>query len=126
MLIAAMIPNVSNQTISNDVLRNTYAMLTCPIPLPTLRSLYTIIWEQIEVLGPIRIIENSESRRYMLSLNNKTLSVLISNITDQWLFRCTLKFRRCSYLLRCKFINITGPLMRINMLGKFMHVIIWS
>ena len=39
----AAIPTVSNQTTMTGAFRDdTYAMLMCPIPLPTVRSSYTI------------------------------------------------------------------------------------
>ena len=90
----------------------------CPIPLPTVQSAYTIIWEQIEDSTPI-IITN-DSNRFMLSLDNQTLSIQISNSTDQMVFQCKLKLRQCSPLdpRRCQVVDVEGPFMEINVLGE--------
>ena len=115
-IINAAIPTVSNQTVSTDVFCNTSAMLMCPIPLPTVRSLYTIIWEQLVNSIPIRLMNDSD-REYILSQDSRTLFVLISSPTDQRAFRCKVKFRQCSDSQRCQILDITGPLMEIKVLG---------
>ena len=118
--IAAAIPTVSNQTLSTDVFCNTSAMLMCPIPLPTVRSSYTLMWEQLLGSTPIPLMNDSESGRYILSQNNRTLSILVLNSTDQMVFRCKLNLRQCSPSRpdRCLLFNVEGPFMEINALSK--------
>ena len=113
IIINAAIPTVSNQTVSTDVFCNASAMLMCPIPLPTVRSLYTIIWEQLVNSIPIRLMNDSE-KEYILSQDSRILFVLISSPT---VFRCKVKFRQCSDSQRCQILDITGPLMEIKVLG---------
>ena len=116
----AAIPTVSNQTITTDVFRDTYAMLTCPIPLPTVRIAYTIIWEQLVDSSPIPLMNGSESSGYILSQDNRTLSILIPNSTDNRIFQCMVNLQRC---LTCRCLvpfNIIGPFMETNVLGKSM------
>ena len=106
---------MSNETILTDVFLDTYAMLTCPIPLPT--TLYTIKWEQVTVDSHlIQLMNDTESREYVLSQDNRTLSVLISDSIDQRTFRCKLRMQRCS-LRRCQW-ELTGSLMKVRVLGK--------
>ena len=45
---------------------------------------------------PIPLMNDLESGRYILSQDNKTLSVLISNSTDRMVFRCKVIMQRCS------------------------------
>ena len=114
----AALPTVSNQTISTDVFRNTSAMLTCPIPLPTVRSLYTnIVWEEFVNSTPIRLTNDSESREHIFSQDSRTLFLQISSPTDKRIFQCKVKFRQCSDPQRCNILDITGPLMEIKVLG---------
>ena len=110
---------MSNQTTTTGVFHgDSHAMLMCPIPLPTVRSSYTIIWEQLVDSTPILIMNDSESRGYILSQDNRTLSVLISNSTDQMVFRCKLILKRCSDPQRCPLDTILGSLMEFLILGK--------
>ena len=67
---------------------------------------------------PMQIMNDSESRRYILSQDNRTLSVLISNCTDQMVFRCKVIMQRCSDPQRCQLDTIiVGPLMEFLILG---------
>ena len=111
---------MSNETILTDVFLDTYAMLTCPIPLPTL---YTIRWEQIVDLIRIELMNDTESREYVLSQDNRTLSVLISDSIDQRAFQCKLRMQRCSLSKNCQW-EVTGPLMKVHVLGKLISVIV--
>ena len=105
-----------------DVFRNdSKAMLTCPIPLPTVRNSYTIIWEQIVDSTTIQVMNDSESRGYILSPDNRTLTVSISNSTDQMAFRCKVILKRSSDPHRCSLDTIFGPLMEFLILGKILH-----
>ena len=111
---------MSNQTVSIGAFRNTSAMLMCPIPLPTLRSLYTIMWEQIVDSTPIPL----DTGRYILSQDNRTLSILVLN-SSQTVFRCKLNLRQCSPSRpeNCLLFDVEGPFMEINVLSKLMiHV----
>ena len=113
----AAIPTVSNQTTMTGAFRDdTYVMLMCPIPLPTLCNSYTIIWEQLVNSTPIQVMNDSGSRGYVLSQDNKTLSVLISNSTDQMVFQCKVILQRCSQ--RCPLDTIVGPYMEVLIIGK--------
>ena len=118
----AAIPTVSDRNISTGVFRDTYAMLTCPIPLPTVRSLYTIMWEQIVDSTATQIMNDSESSRYILSFDNRLLSVLVSNSTDRRIFRCRINLQRCSDTHLCQSFDVLGPLMNTHVLGKFMKL----
>ena len=110
---------MSNETILTDVFLDTYAMLTCPIPLPTL---YTIKWEQVTVDShPMQLMNDTESREYVLSQNNRTLSVLISECIDQRAFQCKLRMQRCSLPENCQW-EVTGPLMKVRVLGKLISI----
>ena len=103
------------------VFRNdTYAMLMCPIPLPTVHNSYTIIWEQFVDSTPIQVMNDSESRGYILSQDNRTLSVSIFNSTDEMVFRCKVILKRCSDPQRCPLDTILGPLMEFLILGKIL------
>ena len=104
---------MSNETILTEVFLDTYAMLTCPIPLPTL---YTLIWEQIVVPFRMQLMNDTESREYVLSQDNGTLSVLISDSIDQRTFQCKLRMQRCSLPENCQ-SEVTGPLMKVHVLG---------
>ena len=87
----------------------------CPIPLPTVRSCYTITWEEIEST-PIPLMNDSESGRYILSQDNRTLSILVLNSTDQMVFRCKLNLRQCLLPSRpdqCLETDVEGPFMEI-------------
>ena len=84
--IAAAIPTLSNQTVSIHAFCNTSAMLICPIPLPTVRSNYTIIWEQLVDSTPIPLMNDSELGRYILHQDNRTLSILVMDSTDERVF----------------------------------------
>ena len=119
----AAIPTVSNHnTITGAFCDDTYAMLMCPIPLPTVRSSYIIMWEQLVDSTPMQIMNDSESRRYILSQDNRTLSVLISNCTDQMVFRCKVIMQRCSDPQRCPLDTIiVGPLMEFLILGTQLY-----
>ena len=110
---------MSSETILTDVFLDTYAMLTCPIPLPTL---YTIIWEQIVDLIRIELMNGTESREYVLCQDNRTLSVLISDSIDQRAFQSKLRMQRCSLPENCQW-EVTGPLMKVRVLGKLISVI---
>ena len=111
---------MSNQTTMTSVFRgDSHAMLMCPIPLPTVRSSYTIIWEQLVDSTPIQIMNDPESRGYyILSQDNRTLSVLISNSTDQMVFRCKVILKRSSDPQRCPLDTILGPFMEFLILGR--------
>ena len=110
---------MANETIMTDVFLDTYAMLTCPIPLPTL---YTIIWEQVYVDSHrMQLMNDTESREYVLSQDNRTLSVLISDSIDQRAFQCKLRMQRCSLPEICQ-SEVTGPLMKVRVLGKLISV----
>ena len=115
-----------DRNISTDVFRDTYAMLMCPIPLPTVRIPYTIIWEQIVDSTPIPLMNDSESSRYILSFDNRLLSVLISNLTDHRIFQCRVNLQRCSDTHLCQSFNVLGPLMYTHVLGKFISYTIFS
>ena len=106
---------------STDAFRNTSAMLICPIPLPTVRSHYTLIWEHIDST-PISLMNDSESGRYILSQDNRTLSILVLNSTDQMVFLCKLNLRQCSPSRtdQCLESDVEGPFMEINVLSKLM------
>ena len=111
------IPTVPNQTTMTGAFRDdTYAMLMCPIPLPTVRSSYIIMWEQLVDSTPMQIMNDSESRGYVLSRDNRTLSVSIFNSTDQMVFRCKVILQRCSQ--RCPLDTIVGPHMEVLIIGK--------
>ena len=115
----AAVPNVSDETILTDVFLDTYAMLTCPIPLPTL---YTIIWDQVTVDSHhMQLMNDTESREYVLSQDNRTLSVLISDSIDQRAFQCRLRMQRCSLPENCQW-EVTGPLMKVRVLGKLINI----
>ena len=116
--IVAAVPTVSNQNVSTDAFHNTSVMLMCPIPLPTVRSSYTLIWEQLMDSTPIPLMNDSDSGRYILSHNSRTLSILI-HFTDQRVFRCMLNIQRCSPI-RCQEFDVEGPFMEINVLSKLM------
>ena len=110
---------MSNETISTDVFLDTYAMLTCPIPLPTL---YTIIWELVTVDSHhMQLMNDTESREYVLSQDNRTLSVLISDFIDQRTFQCKLRMQRCSLPENCQW-EVTGPFMKVRVLGKLISI----
>ena len=110
---------MSNETLLTDVFLDTYAMLTCPIPLPTL---YTIIWEQVTVDSKrMQLMNDTESREYVLSQDNRTLSVLISDSIAQRAFQCKLRMQRCSLPENCQW-EVTGPLMKVRVLGKLISV----
>ena len=114
---------MSTETILTDVFLDTYAMLTCPIPLPTL---YTIIWDQVTVDSRLmQLMNDTESREYMLSQDNRTLSVLISDSIDQRAFQCKLRMQRCSLPENCQW-EVAGPLMKVRVLGKLISVIVIS
>ena len=118
----AAIPTVSNRTTMTGVFRDdTYVMLMCPISLPTVRSSYTIIWEQLVDSTPIQVMNDSESRGYVLSQDNKTLSVLISNSIYQMIFQCKVILQRCSDPQRCPLDTIVGPHMEVLIMGKIIH-----
>ena len=104
---------------STDAFRNTSVMLMCPIPLPTVRSNYTLMWEEIDST-PIPLMNDSESGRYILSQDSRTLSILVLNSTDQRVFRCKLNLRQClpSRPDRCLETDVEGPFMEINVLSK--------
>ena len=68
-------------------------------------------------LTPIRLTNDSESREYSFSQDNRTLFVLISSPTNKRTFQCKVKFRQCSDPQRCHILDITGPLMEIKVLG---------
>ena len=121
IFLTAAIPAGSNETVSTDVFRNTSAVLMCPIPLPTVRSLYTVIWEQIVDSTAIQLMN---SRQYTISQDNRTLSVPILNSTDQRVFRCRVNLRRCSVTQRCELNSIMGPFMKFRVLGKICILII--
>ena len=93
----AAIPTVSNQTtITGAFHDDTYVMLMCPISLPTVCTSFIIMWEQLVDSIPIPLMNDSKSGRYILSQDNKTLSVLRSNSTDRMVFRCKVIMQRCS------------------------------
>ena len=111
---------MSNETILTDVFLNTYAMLICPIPLPTL---YTIKWDQVTVdLSQMQLMNDTESREYVLSQDNRTLFILISDSIDQRAFKCKLTIQRCSLPENCQW-EVTGPLMKVRVLGKLISII---
>ena len=117
----AAVPSVSNETILTDVFLDTYAMLTCPIPLPTL---YTIKWDQVTVdTDRMQLMNDTESREYVLSQDNRTLSVLISDSIDQRAFQCKLRMQRCSLPKNnyCQW-KVTGPLIKVHVLGKLISI----
>ena len=98
-------------------------MLMCPIPLPTVSGLYLYtIWEQIADSVPLQLMNNSESRGYNLSKDNKTLFVQVLNSTDHRTFRCKMKIRLCSIMLCGLLDDIMGPLMELHVLGKIMEI----
>ena len=68
---------------------------------------------------PIPLMNDSDSGRYILSHNSRTLSILVLNSTDQRVFRCMLNIRRCSPT-RCQEFDVEGPFMEINVLSKLM------
>ena len=110
---------MANETIMTDVFLDAYAMLTCPIPLPTL---YTIIWEQVTVDSHrMQLMNDTESREYVLSQDNRTLSVLISDSIDQRAFQYKLKMQRCSLPENCQW-EVTGPLVKVRVLGKLISI----
>ena len=110
---------MSNQTTMTGAFRDdTYAMLMCPIPLPTVCSSYTIIWEQLVDSTPIQVMNDSESRGYQ---DNKTLSVLISNSIYQMIFQCKVILQRCSDPQCCPLDIIVGPHMEVLIMGKIIH-----
>ena len=70
-------------------------------------------------------MNDSESGRYILSQDSRTLSILVLNCTDQMVFRCKLNLRRCSPSRpdQCLEADVEGPFMEINILSKLMtHV----
>ena len=71
---------------------------------------------------PIQLMNDSESDGYILSQDNKTLSVSVPNSTDQRVFQCKLYLQQCSSYdpQRCQSLSVEGPLMEINVLGKLM------
>ena len=110
---------MSNETILTDIFLNTYAMLTFPIPLPTL---YTIKWDGVTVDSHrMQSMNDTESREYVLSQDNRTLSVLISDSIDQRAFQCKLRMQRCSLPENCQW-EVTGPLMKVHVLSKLISI----
>ena len=100
-------------------------MLICPIPLPTVRSHYTLIWEQLLDSTLIPLMNDSESGIHILSQGNRTLTILVLNSTDQMVFRCKLNLRQCSPSRPelCLESDVEGPFMEINVLSELMtHV----
>ena len=98
------------------------AVLTCPIPLPTVLMFlkYSIVWERIDNSIPVRLIGDPESYGYRLLQNNKSLSLSVSKSNDQRVYRCKLTLTRCNItaINRCAVPPIIGPNMRFNVLGK--------
>ena len=111
----AAIPAVFSHNISIDGFLEEYAMLTCPIRLPSDSSLYTIQWEEFIGSVPIQLRNDSDSLSHVISPDSTTLSVLISS-NDQRVFRCSVGLQRCSGISHCSqaVFNIVGPFMVIN------------
>ena len=68
----------------------------------------------------MQLMNDTESREYVLSQDNRTLSVLISDSIDQRAFQCKLRMQRCS-LQNCQW-DVTGPLMKVRVLGKLICI----
>ena len=111
---------MSNDTISIDIYRSMPTEQICPLPVPNIHSLVMyIIWEQISDGVPMPLMNNSEFS-YMLSHDNRSLS-LLSNSADQRVLRCTVRLRQCSDFnnpRRCKYNDISGSFMKFHVLGK--------
>ena len=69
----------------------------------------------------MRLMNDTESREYVLSQDNRTLSVLISDSIDQRAFQCKLRIQRCSLPENCQW-EVTGPLMKVYVLGKLIKL----
>ena len=69
----------------------------------------------------IQVMNDSESRGYILSQDNRTLTVSISNSTDQMAFRCKVIMQRSSDPHCCPLDTIFGPLMEFLILCKIIH-----
>ena len=69
----------------------------------------------------MQLMNDTESRKYV-SQDNRTLSVLISDSIDQRAFQCKLRMQRCSLPENCQW-EVTGPLMKVRVLGKLISVI---
>ena len=72
--------------------------------------------------SPILLMNDSESGRYILHQDNRTLSILVIDSTDERVFRCKLNLKQCSPSRpeRCLLFDVEGPFMEINILSKLM------
>ena len=117
------VPTVSNQTVCTDVFRGTRANLRCPIPLPTVRMHlnYSITWERIENSSAVQLADDPESNGFMLLDNSRNLSIPVSNLNDQRVYRCKLSLTRCNLTASDRCVvhpPIEGPSMKFNVFGK--------
>ena len=70
-------------------------------------------------MDSIPLMNDLESGRYILSQDNKTLSVLISNSTDWMVFQCKVIMQRCSDPQRCPLDTIiVGLHMEVLIISK--------
>ena len=72
---------------------------------------------------PIQVMNDSESRGYIyiLSQDNRTLSVSNYNSSDEMVLRCKVILKRSSDPQRCPLDTILGPLMEFLILGKILQ-----
>ena len=113
-----------NGTVFTNVSHGEHVILTCPIPLPTVHISYSIMWERINNNSiPVQVTDDRQSGGYRLLEKNRSLSLPVSNSTDQRVYRCKLTLTRCNITAidRCKVDPIMGPYMRFNVLGKVRH-----
>ena len=67
---------------------------------------------------PIPLMNDSELGRYILHQDNRTLSILVMDSTDERVFRCKLNLKQCSPSRpdRCLLFDVEGPFMEISKL----------
>ena len=72
----------------------------------------------------MQLMNDTESREYVLSQDNRTLSVLISDSFDQRAFQYKLRMQRCSLPESCQW-EVTGPLMKVRVLCRLISIFMY-